>query len=219
MGSLSRASMMKGVLIAVFALAGVCFCQEKPLLSVYYESLCPYSRAFIREEVYPTYQIMSDYFDVEFIAYGNARTYGVPGEEGFYIDCQHGDRECTGNIVQACTVNYNQDTFTQVYLLNCMSAASRPEEAGEACYMELGLDFADTKVCAEGPEGSYSTIKMVKFTTAWSQVHGEYHGLLGMEWEGMMSSMKWMPLDFMDTFVNTIPILYVENKLPLITKK
>ena len=43
-----------------------------PRLDVYYESLCPYSRQFIREEVFPAYTALQQYFDVFFIAYGNA---------------------------------------------------------------------------------------------------------------------------------------------------
>ena len=97
---------------------------------MYYESLCPYSRQFIREEVFPAYQALSDYFDVFFIAYGNAdvsiqlsslhtrisisaQTTGDM-ESGFSIECQHGERECVGNVVQACTVKYQPDMRTQV---------------------------------------------------------------------------------------------------------
>merc|ERR1711988_607386 len=71
----------------------------KPLLGVVYESLCPYSRQFIREQVHPAYTALSEFFDVEFIAYGGASTHGN-AEDGYTFDCQHGPRECAGNIVQ-----------------------------------------------------------------------------------------------------------------------
>merc|ERR1712055_89522 len=35
----------------------------------------------------------------------------------------------------------------------CMSAASRPEEAGQACFDEAGLDYTQVKKCAESSEG------------------------------------------------------------------
>merc|ERR1711887_234656 len=122
MGTLTMAAIR---VIAVLALAGLAQC-SLPRLDVYYESLCPYSRQFIREEVFPAYQDLSDYFDVFFVAYGNAETTGSL-ESGFSISCQHGQRECEGNEVQACTVKYVEDMWKQVYLLNCMSSASRPE--------------------------------------------------------------------------------------------
>merc|ERR1711892_1448560 len=128
MGSHSGMSALK--LLTVLIIAGVAQA-ALPRLDVYYESLCPYSRQFIREEVFPAYGALSDYFDVFFIAYGNADTTGDM-ESGFSIECQHGERECVGNVVQACTVKYQPDMRTQVYLMNCMAAAGRPEEPGGA---------------------------------------------------------------------------------------
>merc|ERR1711892_1329757 len=110
MGSHSRMSALK--LLTVLIVAGVAEA-ALPRLDVYYESLCPYSRQFIREEVFPAYLAVSDYFDVFFIAYGNADTTGDI-ESGFSIECQHGERECVGNVVQACTVKYQPDMWTQV---------------------------------------------------------------------------------------------------------
>merc|ERR1712243_76560 len=113
----------------------------KPLLGFVYESLCPYSRQFIREQVHPAYTTLSKCFDVEFIAYGGASTHGN-AEDGYTFECQHGPRECAGNIVQGCTVHHVSDMMMQVELLNCMSAASKPEEAGEECFTQFGADWA-----------------------------------------------------------------------------
>merc|ERR1712179_839254 len=83
MGTLTMAAIR---ITAVLALAGLAQC-SLPRLDVYYESLCPYSRQFIREEVYPAYNALAEYFDVFFIAYGNADTNGDL-ESGFTIACQ-----------------------------------------------------------------------------------------------------------------------------------
>merc|ERR1719427_1670214 len=74
-------------LLAGLILVLVSVSSAKPNLGVYYESLCPYSRQFIREEVWPAYQVLADYFDVYFVAYGNAKTTGSL-ESGFSIECQ-----------------------------------------------------------------------------------------------------------------------------------
>merc|ERR1712037_914503 len=108
----------------------------KPLLGVVYESLCLYSRQFIREQVHPAYTTLSEFFDVEFVAYGGAST--------------HGNAE---DIVQGCTVHHVSAMMMQVELLNCMSAASKPEEAGEECFAQFGADWAPVQACIDGPEG------------------------------------------------------------------
>merc|ERR1712121_464071 len=89
----------------------------------------------------------------EFIAYGGASTHGN-AEDGYTFECQHGPRECAGNIVQGCTVHHVYDMMMQVELLNCMSAASKPEEAGEECFTQFGADWAPVQACIDGPEGA-----------------------------------------------------------------
>merc|ERR1719228_1423521 len=126
--------------------------QAMPELAVYYESLCPYSRDFITQDLFPAYQAVGEFLNVRFIAYGNAQTSGNE-VDGYTIECQHGERECYGNVVQACTVHYVTDEASQVYLMNCMAAAYKPDEAGPTCFLELQLDFAPVQACVEGPEG------------------------------------------------------------------
>merc|ERR1719278_1216134 len=96
---------------------------------------------------------LSNYFDLEWIAYGGAKTHGSE-EEGYTFECQHGPRECAGNIVQGCTTHHVTDMVAQVELLNCMAAAPQPEEAGELCFLEFGVDWRPVQECIEGPEGA-----------------------------------------------------------------
>merc|ERR1711899_124578 len=110
----------------------------KPLLGVVYESLCPYSRQFIREQVHPAYTTLSEFFDVEFIAYGGASTHGN-AEDGYTFDCQHGPRECAGNIVQGCTVHHVTDMMMQVELLNCMSPPRSLRKPDPSALLSLEL--------------------------------------------------------------------------------
>merc|ERR1712107_217245 len=156
----------------------------KPLLGVVYESLCPYSRQFIREQVHPAYTALSEFFDVEFIAYGGASTHGN-AEDGHTFDCQHGPRECAGNIVQGCTVHHVTDMMMQVELLNCMSAASKPEEAGPECFAQFGVDWAPIQACIDGPEGAEIHAKNGEIQNNLDQAFGVCPGLSGTELEEM----------------------------------
>ena len=63
---------ISALVILRFVFPGISFVASKPTLGLYYESLDPYSRQFIREEVWPVYQQLGDNFDVKFVAYGNA---------------------------------------------------------------------------------------------------------------------------------------------------
>ena len=55
-----------------YHLLGLSTVYSKPTLGLYYESLDPYSRKFVREEVWPVFQSSGESFDVKFVAYGNA---------------------------------------------------------------------------------------------------------------------------------------------------
>lgn len=41
-------------------------------VAVYYETLCPYSRAFINQQLFPTAQAVGSIFNVTWVPYGNA---------------------------------------------------------------------------------------------------------------------------------------------------
>ena len=63
--------------MGLYYITGLNFAKSKPTLGLYYESLDPYSRKFIREEVWPVFQQMGDDFDVKFVAYGNAEVLSI----------------------------------------------------------------------------------------------------------------------------------------------
>ena len=45
-------------------------------MSLYYESLCPYCKSWITDELIPSFQKLQQYMTVEFIPYGNAHVSG-----------------------------------------------------------------------------------------------------------------------------------------------
>ena len=46
------------------------------VVSLYYESLCPYCKSWITDELIPSFQKLQQYMTVEFIPYGNAHVSG-----------------------------------------------------------------------------------------------------------------------------------------------
>ena len=64
----------------------------------------------------------------------------------YQFECQHGERECYGNIVQACTVHYTSDQDTLVNLITCMMSSSAPDQAGPDCFQQFGVDYQPVQV-------------------------------------------------------------------------
>ena len=66
--------------------------------------------SFIAQEVGPMNDLIGQDVHVNFVAYGNADTVEVDG--GYEFKCQHGEDECYGNYVQACTEAHAPDYDT-----------------------------------------------------------------------------------------------------------
>ncbi|XP_055343009.1 uncharacterized protein LOC129591395 [Paramacrobiotus metropolitanus] len=130
------------------------------LLEVYYETLCPDSRAFITNQLYPTLQQINSIMNVSMIPYGKA-TQKQDGDNWVFT-CQHGPRECVGNVIQSCALKYlplnNTDPATKISrvftLINCMEAAKDPSSAGPDCASQQSIDFAPIDKCSKSSEGN-----------------------------------------------------------------
>jgi len=122
-------------------------------IDIYYESLCPDSTRFISQQIPPVWNALQSEIEINFNPYGLAET--TVAEDGSYeFECQHGERECYGNIVQACTVAHTPDAATRTTLIVCMMSASAPDQAGPDCFAQAGIDFEPIQTCIESGEGA-----------------------------------------------------------------
>lgn len=97
---------------------------DKVLIELYYESLCPYCQSFLLGQVKKAaatkdlWQIS----DFRLYPYGNART--VQNGSSYSFTCQHGTNECVGNIIEACVINI-YDYYTQALpFILCLEAGA-----------------------------------------------------------------------------------------------
>merc|ERR1712179_890312 len=133
MGSLEKnLKMLAAILLLCVALGSPA---EAVQIDVIYESLCPDSTRFISQQIPPMYEAIGQHVEIRFRPYGFATTTEVDGS--YQFECQHGERECYGNIVQACTVHYTSDQDTLVNLITCMMSSSAPDQAGPDCFQQL----------------------------------------------------------------------------------
>jgi len=140
-------------------------CEIKVTIGVYYESLCKDSRAFITEQLYPTYQNLSQNLDVEFKPFGKASFVAsdpeFKPEGGFNFTCQHGPKECEGNLYQACVLSKTADADKRMEFVNCFmtSLANTVVEVSTATQncMEAadigGATFEEVDKCHSSAEG------------------------------------------------------------------
>ncbi|KAI2808444.1 hypothetical protein RDWZM_005724 [Blomia tropicalis] len=147
---------MKIQLILLAALLGCAVAQSnKPTISLYYEALCPYCRQFFVEQLAPAYDQLKDYFIIELVPFGNVQV--RQDWNGNYVyQCQHGEAECYGNVVQSCAIklfNYDQwFAFTR-----CMMQPRDYQYTthyAQQCAQQLKLDWNSLSSCANGPDGS-----------------------------------------------------------------
>ena len=149
---------MKLQLCLFFALLGVLSAKsilsesKPPLISLYYESLCPGCHDFITGQLVPTYQKLDTLVNVELVPYGNAM------EVNGTIECQHGPEECYGNVVQACLLFANGgDAKQSLTFITCMIEQPNSDDthsAAKKCADDLKLDWSSLSACANGPQGT-----------------------------------------------------------------
>ncbi|XP_034233102.1 GILT-like protein 1 [Thrips palmi] len=126
---------------------------KKVMLRVMYESLCPDSIQFIKEQLAPTFETLgSQRMVVEFVPYGKASTHA--SDTGYAFRCQHGPSECRGNKLQACGLaRLLGDNKKQVKFVQCVMSQTNPSVPSEKCMTEVGLSAGEVKDCASGREG------------------------------------------------------------------
>ena len=126
----------------------------KPVqVDVFYESLCPDSKAFIETQLWPTFKELygTGIFNVSMHSYGNADSKNVGGVWKF--TCQHGPKECYLNTVQTCATYLYPKPTTNIWFITCMMMKSSEAQA-KACAEYLGLDVTRIFSCAKGNLGN-----------------------------------------------------------------
>ncbi|XP_069691197.1 gamma-interferon-inducible lysosomal thiol reductase-like [Periplaneta americana] len=123
-------------------------------MTLFYESLCGYSRRFILDQVYPTWKKLSNkYLGIDFVPCGGTEYYDE-GEGHFSFTCVRGRDECHANVMQACVAHlFRDDQEFVVKFVACIMETAHPDRAGPQCAESLGTDFEKIQQCMIGNEG------------------------------------------------------------------
>ncbi|CAH1165594.1 unnamed protein product [Phyllotreta striolata] len=148
---------------------------KKVNVTVYYESLCPFARDFIVNQLRPTLRgNLSRYINLELIPYGKTnRTSDYNGNATF--SCQHGPEECYGNLIQACARDFIDSDALYAEFVACYMDAVHPpasrrlmDEAAEACATPAGLAASRLRTCANNTFGVERLIHYGRLTDAFA---------------------------------------------------
>ncbi|KAK9884669.1 hypothetical protein WA026_007512 [Henosepilachna vigintioctopunctata] len=122
-------------------------------VSVYYESLCPFSVKFITTQLYPNYYHLKDYIQIEWIPYGWTKQSLI--NDKLVFTCQHGDDECKANKYQACALFQNKSQDQNMEFINCV-LSNNPSNAPsvENCAKLHGFNWNAIETCSDNNEGS-----------------------------------------------------------------
>merc|ERR1712110_764938 len=149
------------------------------VVSLYYESLCPYCKSWITDELIPSFQKLQQYMTVEFIPYGNAHQ----REDGdsWSFTCQHGPTECTGNIQQSCLLKYVPQPNDFIYAIHCI------EESGDVTW-ESNI----RKCLQDFSQATAETIDMI-LECSTSEEGVQLHHEMGVVTENLRPEHEYVP--------------------------
>lgn len=104
---------------------------------VLYESLCPDSTKFMRQQLGPSYELLKDYIDITLVPFGKSQSQN----NGAQFYCQHGIDECEGNRMQSCVLHQTDDQEKHVHFAVCQMT-TRERRSVKNCAEASGLSSA-----------------------------------------------------------------------------
>ncbi|XP_070700835.1 gamma-interferon-inducible lysosomal thiol reductase [Pempheris klunzingeri] len=120
-------------------------------VGLYYESLCPGCRLFLSEMLFPTWVLLNEIMSVTLVPYGNAQE--KPDGKKYIFECQHGEDECVGNMIETCLLNMTEMAFPIIF---CMESSNDVLKAAKSC-VELyspTLRWDSLMSCVNGDVGN-----------------------------------------------------------------
>lgn len=119
-------------------------------VTVYYESRCSDSAAFIYRQLWPAYERLGDsVLNLTWVPFGKAVSIATKWNRTDYV-CQHGVEECLGNNMQAFFLldNTKSANITNNFIYCQMNLDKTVGDLLHDCADQLGIDWHPIEQCA-----------------------------------------------------------------------
>uniref|UniRef100_A0A3Q2ZTB3 Gamma-interferon-inducible lysosomal thiol reductase n=2 Tax=Kryptolebias marmoratus TaxID=37003 RepID=A0A3Q2ZTB3_KRYMA len=138
-------------------------------VAVYYESLCPDSRYFITQQLFPTWTMLQDIMSVTLVPYGNAKEVLSAASP---FTCQHGAPECRVNMIQACIIHFTGNPLS-LQIIYCMESSADVLNATQPCLQLYApsVSWSSVDSCVNGRLGYQLMHGYAVMTRALNPVH------------------------------------------------
>ena len=94
--------------------------------------------------------------DIPYIPLPGSFVWRVQADGSWKFECQHGEKECLGNILEVCIMqqlNWDSDMYLPV--ISCMEGSDDPVSSAKGCVRDLSsLSYDAVKDCSAGKEGN-----------------------------------------------------------------
>ena len=96
--------------------------------------------------------------------YGNAKR--VQNGSSWTITCQHGERECQGNLIETCAIKKYDFYSKALPFIICLEENTNVDWAtsGKKCASNLGMDWNQIYGCSTSNEGKGFIVEMAQKT-------------------------------------------------------
>ncbi|KAM3876272.1 gamma-interferon-inducible lysosomal thiol reductase [Diretmus argenteus] len=151
-------------------------------VTLYYESLCPGCRAFITQQLFPTWTMLQHIMTVTLVPYSKAQE--LPSANSPFT-CQHGAPECHANMIEACIIHLAG--HSAIHVIFCMESAADVLSAAQPC-LQLNapaVSWTSIDSCMKGDMGSKlmhtnairtRVLSPTHTHVPWVTFNGEYTG-------------------------------------------
>lgn len=104
--------------------------------------------------------------------YGNAKR--TKNGDTWNFTCQHGVRECEGNIIETCALKLNADAFDTKALpfIICLESSTNDWNAqGKKCATQVGISWDDITACTKSKQGNDWQVELAVATETLVPAH------------------------------------------------